>query len=288
MNNNPNSDTSFSLERVMRNDKNDIILDNIGQQYDFVKSMCDGEVLVFKHHTGDKQLIFDKFGKLLNAESIYLRIEQKKRFKDYTCLLCDNHLVYFKINNYCYFVFSVSLSPYQCNSYKYMEILDADDYFNSNFNECVYPLDDTGMRKTVIDALYELGYGYNAITHEIFPKASSIVAGKYYIYENAFFKASDDIESFDYRQPIVIPYEFYVAMPSNTSSDIRIVDVYEISSLGLGYYSCMGIRECTEKEQRLVDDLYNRHKVSKANVKDRIRQATAALDKAMKMLNDIK
>jgi hypothetical protein len=148
-------------------------------------------------------------------------------------------------------------------------------------------MNDMDKRKEIIDKLYDFGFGYSITRHEIFPLAKNIEKGKYYINEGSIFKASEDIKEFDSRIVSNIPYEFYI-LRFDVALEKPVIEIHENSQLGIGYYSCFGLRECTEKEKNLADEIYNLYKTDFNNVEYRIRLAQRTLDDAMKMLKELK
>lgn len=268
-----NEQIVFDSKRVTKGDVNDLIFDNYGNEYIFLKS--DNSIMIFKKVSDDICYYFDKNGLMLNNTDIFLHIEHKTDIKKYKYLVRNfydgqNKAFYLKIYDNCYFKFSTD------NIYAdYKFVKEHESYFEN----CHEP--DYDEKRVMFNRLYELGYGYNREKQEVFSNIQMIHEGKHYVFNNTVFKASYDI-TYDYRKDnLSIPYEYLIDLGSK-----KQWTMYENSTLGLPKYTC--IREATEQEIGQAKEIYERMKVTFQNVERKIVDIKFELEQTLRMLDRLK
>ena len=263
---------AFDYKRVTKGEVNDLIFDNYGNEYIYLKR--DNSIMIFKKLSDDICYYFDKNGVMLDNIDVFLHIEHKTDIKKYKYLVRnssdkENKTFYLKISDNCYFEFRTDILYVD---YKFVK---GHDYY---FENCHEP--DYNEKKVMFNRLFELGYGYNTVKQELFQDTGFIQEGKYYIYNNTVFKASHDMLC-DYRREMTIPYEFLIDLNSKKQSRI-----YENATLGLHSYIC--IREATEQEIEQAKEIYESMKVTFQNVERKLINIKIDLDETLQMLYKLK
>lgn len=272
-------ENSFDIERIKKKNGNDRIYDNFYNEYVYVSK--NSGWFLFQRVVDGKFFYFDKDGVMINHENTYLEIERDVDFEKCDMIISEDfEKAYIKLSDGRYFTFFVNNDNTNENVPK-KEVIDNPNYYFKtgfwDFNEADYK-----QRETILKKLHDYyRYGYNTIKKEIVNIPSSLKKGGYYTVNNSVFKSCSDMD-FDLLGGLSIPYEFLVELKTEFHDGALL---YENGLLGLPPYT--PVRESTEDEIIMAEEIYDRNVPSIKNVIAMIGESKGNLDKMLEMLRKI-